>query len=175
MRRIRERLARRKSDSAESNTIAFLFISLVLLVITITVIDMGLYFLNRNTITNAATNGARIAAVYGGTESVIAKEMGMQPDDFEVCAKKGGKNVNPVSCAVGQNLLNNKGLVTVKIDSIDCGPEKTHLGGDVYCKVSWRYAHLPLSLMTPADGKASKHVASSAASSEVETLGQGDE
>ena len=67
-----------KNDNGEANTIEMIFIMLLLIMVMITVIDAGMYFNTRYVMTNAAQNGARTAAVFGGVEpNAISKKYGI--------------------------------------------------------------------------------------------------
>lgn len=148
MRSLKRFLKRTKEDKAESNTIAFLFVTVMLLMTTITIIDTGIYFLNRNMVSNAAMNGARLASIYGGTGgpegTYISQQYGVQTKDCK-------NTSNPVSCAVEKELKNTS-LIGVQLGSekvaagsaITCGPKETKKVGErTYCEVTWTYKGVP--------------------------------
>lgn len=153
MRSLKRLLKRGKEDKAESNTIAFLFVTVMLLMTTITIVDTGIYFLNRNMVSNAAMNGARLASIYGGTGgpegTSISQQYGVKTE--------GCKNTsNPVACAVEKE-LDNTSLIGVQLGSssiaatnaIKCGPKDTKKVGDrTYCEVTWTYKGVPGSALT---------------------------
>lgn len=129
------------SSEGASNTIEFLVAIVFLLMFSVTILDMGFYTSNRTQVTNAAQNGARLAAVYGGTGgekgTPIAQAYGSAKDSD---CKLGD---NPVSCAVEAELRQAQ-LVNVSIKSIDCGPKTTpKVGMRTYCQVDWISKGIP--------------------------------
>lgn len=146
-----------KDDKAESNTIAVIFVMLLLIMTALTVIDTGIYFMNRNIVSNAATNGARLAAIYGGTGgkngTPIAKSYG------QTVPPSCKNNANPVNCAVEAE-LENSNLVNVQLGSkrdkivapqaaIKCGPTNTaKIGERTFCEITWTYAGVPGSALS---------------------------
>lgn len=130
-----------RSDSGLSGTIEFIYLILILWTVLVSVIDFGLYFNDRNIMTNAAQNGARLAAVYGGAGNTpVAKQYG-KTNKSTLCTKYAGKITNNiVSCQVAEEIANTTGLVNADVEKIDCGPDKTSsLGQRTYCKVDWKY------------------------------------
>lgn len=144
-------------DRAESNTIAVLFIMVLLIMTALTVIDTGLYFMNRNIVANAATNGARLSAIYGGTGgsngTPISRAYG------ETVPQSCKNNANAVNCAVEAE-LENSNLVNVQLgssrdnavapsDAIKCGPRNTaKIGERTFCEITWTYAGIPGSALS---------------------------
>lgn len=132
-----------RSDVGLSGTIEFIYLILILWVVLVSVIDFGLYFNDRNIMTNAAQNGARLAAVYGGAgDTPVARQYGKaSTSKSQLCAKYSGKITNNiVSCQVAEEIANTTGLVNAEVEKIDCGPDKTSsLGERTYCKVDWKY------------------------------------
>lgn len=138
---------KQKSNSGESNTIAFLFTVMFLIALSITLIDTGIYFMERNVVTNAATNGARLVSVYGGTGGVegtpIAKAYGTKIDG------KCVNNANPVVCSVENELRGSPLTKATSVQSINCGPFNTaSLGQRTYCEIKWSYQGVPGSALT---------------------------
>lgn len=152
----KKRLQKRiNGNEAESNTIAVIFIIVFLLMVTITILDASIYFLNRNVISNAATNGARLASIYGGTGgkdgTPISKTYGKGVD-----SKTCKNSRNPVNCAV-EDELKNSNLIGVELgggkvsssNAIQCGPNNTtKIGERTYCEITWTYGGLPGSAMS---------------------------
>lgn len=133
---------RLKSDNGASNTIEMLGIIIVLFSVLITVVDAGMYFNNRYLITNAAQNGARVAAVYGGTaDTPIAKSYGLTSLTPN-CMAFGLSNA--VECSVYEELSSSKGIVNSEIERIQCGPNLTTLIGDrTFCEIGYTYRGIP--------------------------------
>lgn len=115
-----------KDESSQANTIEFLIMILLIWGTFLMMTEFGFYFLNRNIVTNAAQNGARLVAVYGGTNGNIKDEYGVSTT-VEYSVRKEIEDTG-----VNENV--------VKINSIQCGPGKTtKIGERTFCKVAWQY------------------------------------
>lgn len=142
-------MKRFSSDKANSATVEFILLLLVLFAILITILDFGMYFNNRSVIANSAQNGARLAAIFGGsTETSISKQYGSKNWDgnrtTNMTQRCLGVANNAIACIVLEDLLDNKGMVNTQIKSVDCGPGKTTgIGTRTWCEVSWEYKGLP--------------------------------
>lgn len=139
-----------KREDGASSTIEFLFAMSFLLLITITIIDSGIYFANRNIITNSTQNGARLVSLYGGVGGSDKKgtPINQRYGNATVSGCSAAGNSNPVACNV-ENELKRAPLVNVQVQSITCGPSKTgKLGERTWCEVSWNYPGLPGSART---------------------------
>jgi hypothetical protein len=122
-----------RNERSDSNTIEFLIMILLIFGIFLMFSDFGLYFLNRNIITNAAQNGARLAAVYGGTSGTsIEQEYGTETN----CSESD----SAVGCTV-INELKETGLgKSAKVSEVTCGPGKTKkIGERTYCSITWKF------------------------------------
>ena len=135
-------LKRLKNSKGASATIEMIFIILLLFLVATTVMDIGIYFNNRYTITNAAQNGARLAAVFGGTESnAVSQTYGINTVSQD-CLDIGVNN--PVACSVVQEIKNGTKPVAITVTSVECGPNKTTKIGDrTWCNVKFIYHGLP--------------------------------
>lgn len=139
-----------KSDEGASTTIEFIWISLVLFMAFLIIMDFGMYFINTNIVTASAQNGARLAAVYGGTaeSNSIYEEYGNK--NYEIGG--GGSVLNnsssPVEQAVAEE-LNNANGISLEINGIECGPDQVQkVGTRTYCTVNWSYKNLtPLTMI----------------------------
>lgn len=131
-------IRRIKGDDGNASTIEMIIIILILFSVVTTVIDTGLYFNNRFIITNAAQNGAKVAAVYGGSgKTSIAEKYGLT-EVSSACRSVGANNV--VACSVYNELASTTSTVNTVVESITCGPEKTTvLGERCYCEIVFRY------------------------------------
>lgn len=148
--RLKNIKSRLKSDNAASSTVEFMFISLIIIVILVTVIDIGVYFINRTTLTSAAQSGARIGAVYGGNGvgSPIAAQYGVTDTTSSNCVSMGATG-SPVACSIAKG-IHPGSLINAEVNSITCSPTATrNLGERVECIVNWRYENFPLSLFSP--------------------------
>lgn len=131
-----------KNEHGASNTIEMIFVILALFSVLITVVDAGMYFNNRNIVSMAAQNGARIAAVYGGaSETPIAKSYGISKVSSD-CIAFGLDN--PVECSVYNELASSVGTVNAELLAINCGPNLTTLIGErTYCEIDYHYKGIP--------------------------------
>lgn len=142
-------IKRFSSDEANSATVEFILLLLVLFAILMTILDFGMYFNNRSVIANSAQNGARLAAIFGGsTETSISKQYGSKNWDgnrtTNMTQRCIGVANNAIACIVLEDLLDNKGMVNTQIKSVDCGPGKTTgIGTRTWCEISWEYKGLP--------------------------------
>lgn len=160
-----------KKERNEKGEIVPMLISVM---ITITVlfsaIDAAVYFGNRNIINAAARDGARTAAIFGwpGNETHMTTiEAAYGASCTQKTTNNKGETVpitlvngNAVECAISNNLLSNKSLNGVKIDSIKCTTESpsaspliknpwegadVKIGDITKCEVEWYYRNLPIS------------------------------
>ena len=136
-----------KSDRAGATTIEYIFVSLMLFMAAILVIDIGIYFVNLNSVSNSAQNGARLAAVYGGAgETSISKEYGNK-NPLESSAGSDAKRLasgkNLVEKSVINELAQNKSGITLNIIDVSCTPDKvSRVGERTSCAVTWNYKNL---------------------------------
>lgn len=131
-----------KNDRGDANTISMIFIMLLLIAVLFTVIDCGIYFNNRYIISNAAQNGARTGAIFGGTDAnKISAKYGLTEVSSE-CASFGADSV--VECSVYNELKESNQAVNTKVTKIECGPGKTtKIGERVYCEIEYEFKGTP--------------------------------
>ena len=140
---LKKHITRRSiSDTGNSNTIEMIFVLLIFFAVMMTVIDTGIYFNNRYVISNAAQNGARLAAIFGGTgKTTVAKEYGIT-EVHSKCSAFGLDNA--VECSVYDELSLNSNTVNTTINSINCTPDKTtKIGERTACEIRYTYHGLP--------------------------------
>lgn len=142
-----------REENGASATIEFILLTLILFAIMVTVLDFGLYFNNRFIVSNATQNGARLVAIYGGT------------DDTPILKKYGTKNITPTctqlmdgkpnapGCQIVNELEHSKGKVNIKVHSVSCSPELTSSIGEITsCTVTWEYRGIPGSALSLVKG-----------------------
>lgn len=134
-----------KSSKGLSDIISLMFVWIMILIILMTIVDVGIWFSNRTAVIDAAQDGARLAAVFGGVdENEISSQYGVQDKMPTVCSQNGAKN--RVECAVILALAANKQTTNTKITKIECGPGRTSgIGDRTYCEVHYRYNGVPMS------------------------------
>lgn len=159
-------IKRIKKDSGASNTIEMMFIIVVLFAVTMTVIDVGMYFNNRYVMSNAAQNGARLVAIFGGTnKTAVAREYGITEVSPE-CSAFGIDNA--VACSVYGEIKDSNSTVNVTVNSITCGPGlTTKIGERTHCQINYVYHGLPGSGMSLANKIKKESVVRMTAESEV--------
>lgn len=139
-----------KSDEGASTTIEFIWISLILFMAFLIIMDFGMYFINTNIVTASAQNGARLAAVYGGTSenNSIYEEYGNKNYEIGDGGSVLTNSSSPVEQAVAEELNNAKGI-SLQINGIKCGPDQVQeVGTRTYCMVNWSYKNLtPLTMI----------------------------
>lgn len=119
-----------KNDDGAANTISFMMIIFVVMVIMFSFIDIGMYFNVKNEVQSAAENGARNVALYGGTSGRLRSQKQATP----------AKEI--VSQSINSKFQNNKSK-TVVVNDITCGPESGVQAGDkVFCQVEYTYKGL---------------------------------
>jgi hypothetical protein len=141
-------MLRLKKNSGDSNTISLIFCTLLLLVMTMTIIDLSITFSNRNVVLTACQNGARTAAIYGGTgtssaSTAIQNKYGTSMASIQTtdCVKAGAKTA--VECSVINEIMKSDVAIDIKIlagNGVECGPGTTSkIGERTYCTVRWRW------------------------------------
>lgn len=126
--KVKERLKRVKEDHGASHIISFMFIMFFTMIIILSFLDIGIYFNSKGELQNAAENGARNVALYGGTEGSFR------------AAKGGTPAVDVVRASIKSNFeATSRGTQVVQVNSIECGPGSTGAGAPVWCKVSYKY------------------------------------
>lgn len=131
-----------RNNIGDANTISMIFVLFLLVVTLFTVIDAGVYFNNRHVISNAAQNGARTAAIFGGTTpNKISLKYGVTGVDPS-CSAHGISD--PVSCSVLKELEESTNTINVEIKSIKCGPGRTtRIGDRTYCEINYEFKGTP--------------------------------
>lgn len=133
-----------KSDSALSHTFEMMLGMVLLATVISLIIEGAMFFNNRRTVMSAAQNGARIAAVVGGADSnALIKKYGTPKEEASPKLAKALKTDNYVSRLVLRDLEKDKSGMSLRLQSIECGPEKTSkLGERTYCTIEWDYDHV---------------------------------
>lgn len=139
---------RLKSNKGAAATIEMVIMSALIFIVLLLVLDFGVYFINRNTYTMAAENGARLAAIYGGAgPTPISQKYGIN----EIKPKCSQINANsPAACAMVLDLIDSRrGIINSEPVNAVCGPTMTgHMGERVWCEINWRYYGVPGSIVS---------------------------
>ena len=119
-----------KEEEGSANTVSFIVIMFFVMVLLISMIDMGIYFNVKNEMRSAAEAGARNVALYGGTGGELRGVRAGVNDAEEV-----------VEAAIQSNYKNESGKTPiVELGGIACEPNKTpHAGDKVSCSVNYKY------------------------------------
>lgn len=151
-----------RSDDAEASIITSLLLLPLIFFILITVIDVGMFYMNEATISKAARDGATTAATLGGVGSreyyAIAEQdypQRMTQADLAARSSEYGFTVdNTIEALVAQDLVDSGGTYMVNLDDVRChvvnensgdSSDVDELGNRPVCEVEWRYDGLPLS------------------------------
>lgn len=153
---MRKLLKKLSKDNGGSELVSMLLISVLMISMLTTLIDVGVYMNNRALINSAARDGARTIAIMGGAgsrDSATPIENAYGLTLAETCGKvqkKGlAEDVNvsdftPVECNILNSLNNSTGLVNVSVKDVNCTPKTTTaIGQRTSCEVKWRYNSLP--------------------------------
>lgn len=157
-----------KSDRADSSLVAsFIFIPMFLGV-TITGIDVSLFFSNRGQIESIARDAARTVAIYGGNgdatnATVIEKKYGSNKNVMCSSTRPGlngaknkhiwdaidgntRANMTATECNILYAMALSDGLTSVGMEngSINCGPYQAGtIGTRTFCTIEYDYGSLP--------------------------------
>lgn len=127
------RLFRRaKEDKGAANTVSFILIMFFVMIMLISIIDVGLYFNVKNDMQAAAENGARNSAIYGGTGGNLRSDRGATQ---VAAATIVWNSINHNSETTNTKVK----MVEVSQDKISCGPNTTLAGEPVYCEITYKY------------------------------------
>jgi len=126
--RIREKVANARINNEEgSDIITTLFMIPFIIGLIFVLIDVSSYFQTRSTVQNAARDGARTVALYGGSASNIP-------------LNTTGKTVAQVT--LSRIYANGKCLSShcTAAPTVTCGPSKAiSLSADAYCTITYHY------------------------------------
>lgn len=161
------------SDDADSTIISTVLIFPILLMMLITMIEMPIFFSNRNLLQNDLRQGARTAAILGGNgkgEGGVANKLAQTYADVNACNTRvslsnasGGstedvfiKQVKTadghqvvagddmVACETAVGIVQNKGYIAFNIYDVKCGPDLTKkIGQATWCEAKYWYEGIP--------------------------------
>lgn len=178
-RKLRNKLkSRSKSGRAGSETVEFLFVILVLVEFALAMIDAGIYFNDRNLLTNAAQQGARLTAVYGGSSNTAITSAYGQGGRPELCDRVHANG--PAACQVTQSLNDTKQVGTnMDITAVDCTVRDANSNNDKStvdslqdrpsCSITYTYNGIPGSIFNFVVGHGSSHTITETSNAEVIT------
>lgn len=165
LKKIRNKLkSRAKSGRAGSETVEFLFVILVLVEFTLAMLDAGIYFNDRNIIINAAQQGARLTAVYGGSSDTAISRAYGQGSTPSICSTVHANG--PAACEVVQSLNDTKQAGTnMDITNVHCDVQSANANQDNQtkatvdslqdrpsCTIEYTYNGLPGSIFSFVSG-----------------------
>ena len=141
--RLFKRFKRAKEDSGAANTIGFLMILVVTVIMVISFIDIGMFYSAKGELKTAAENGADNVALYGGTAGSFRAAMynkasaDKKPSTAEALVVASIKSKYDVK--VNDNSRNGSKVSIVDVNAVECGPDKARAGEPVWCKVTYKY------------------------------------
>jgi Flp pilus assembly protein TadG len=141
-----------RSERGE-NTITMLIAFPLLWAVIMTIIDFGVFINNTSTLREDLRDGARIAAVFGGTDNDISAAYGTScTSTSSEGGSKGGRtdSNNIVSCLVANKINENTSYVNnMIISDIKCGPSSgTKVGQATWCSAHYLYEGMPGSVFS---------------------------
>lgn len=101
-----------RNDDGESTVISTVFVFPILLMMIITMIDIPIFYSNRNLLQNDLRQGARTAAILGGTSTKLSDVYGNSTAD--ACAAGSGDEVTSRYAVVGK--LSTDGDISSLVD-----------------------------------------------------------
>ena len=121
--RIGSRLVRALRDTRGAEVIEFAFVLPILLLVFAAILDMAFLFNNYETLTNAAREGARMAAVPGWVESDVKTRVGTYVSAAGIDPASVTTTVTPVAIDVGGGTMNGvKVVVSYPYNYMMLGP-----------------------------------------------------
>ena len=126
-----------KNDKGASNSVSFILIIGFIMLLLMSFIDVGMYFNVKNQMHSAAEGGARAVALYGGTNTVITRRFGVDP---ELTLKESIQaTFQDIEFDDTGNLVLNTNPI-VDFITASCSPENdVRVGGSVSCEIEYRY------------------------------------
>lgn len=136
--RLLKRFKRAKEDSGAANTIGFLMILVVTVIMVISFIDIGMFYNTKGELKTAAENGADNVAIYGGTAgSFRAASRNSRAATAEDVVKASIKTKYDVQVKDKDRSGSKVSIVEVK--DVKCEPDKAKAGDSVSCKITYKY------------------------------------
>lgn len=157
----------RKRDKGDSTLVSTILVIPLILGILITMIDVSVYFANRSQIMNMARDAVRTVSIYGGNGTDTAatplevaygisrntacsgppQTSPLVSDAYnhaDIALTTTRTNSTAVECSLMKTMATTSSLISVKIVSVTCGPQKSNqIGSQVYCVVEWQYNSIP--------------------------------
>lgn len=168
-----------RSDDADSTVISTVLVFPILLMMLITMIEMPIFFSNRNLLQNDLRQGARTAAILGGNGANPANRLAATYADKAACSTRvdltdasggrtgsqvitsvysGGKRVvksnkDVVACETAVGIVQNKGYIAFNVYNVNCGPDLTsRIGQSTWCEADYYYDGIPGGAMSLIGG-----------------------
>lgn len=149
-----------KSEKGE-NTITTILAFPLLWCLIMTIIDFGAFNMNGMQLRNDLRDGARTAAIFGGTNNKLTESYGTAcgggKDDGadKLAGKYGSKgggtdSNNLVTCLVANKINNNPSYINMKLSNIKCGPSSgsVKIGQATWCEATYDYQGMPGSALS---------------------------
>lgn len=172
------RFSRRIRSEKAENTITTILVFPLLWCIIMTIIDFGVFNSNGMQLRNDLRDGARTAAIFGGTNNMLTESYGTTCGGDESkntvgkndslngkYGHKGGSSNsdNLVTCLLANKINNNPSYINMKLSNIQCGPSSgdVKIGQATWCQATYDYQGMPgsalslfgIDVQSKADGK----------------------
>lgn len=160
-----------RSEDADSTVISTVLVFPILLMMLITMVEMPIFFSNRNLLQNDLRQGARTAAILGGNGSG-SNRLAQTYADRNACSTrveltnasgggtgsqiitsvysggkrvvKGGRTDDIVACETAVGIVQNKGYIAFNVYNVNCGPVLANrIGQATYCEADYYYDGIP--------------------------------
>ena len=150
--RLKRAIHNRVHSEMAENTITFLIAVPLRWSIIMTIMDYGVFVGNTSMLRSDLRDGARTAAIFGGTDNALSAAYGTNCKDAPAKAgSKGGgtDSSNIVTCLVANKINDNTAYVNnMTISNIKCGPSGgTKVGDATWCSADYLYAGIPGSVL----------------------------
>jgi hypothetical protein len=153
IRKLKGTIHRHVHSELAENAITFLIALPLLWSLLMTMIDFSTFIGNTATLRSDLRDGARTAAIFGGTDNALSAAYGTTcASTSSEGGKKGGHadNNNIVACLVANKINANTAYVNnMTISGIECGPSSgTKVGQATWCSAHYSYAGMPGSALS---------------------------
>lgn len=159
--------AKLDSDRGDSTLVSTILVIPLILGILITMIDVSVYFSNRSQVMNMSRDAVRIVSIYGGNgtdtqATPLEAAYGISRatacsgapqsspivnqayNNADMTLTTSRQNSTAVECQLMKTIATSSTLISVEIQRVTCGPQKsTQIGSQVYCVVEWKYNSIP--------------------------------
>lgn len=150
------------SDDADSTLITTVIVYPLMFMIMVTMIEVPIFFENRNQLQNDLHEGAHAAAILGGVnteKSSLAATYGAADAcngmnaNTKAILKKGWKMSDAVTCNTARQLDSGSSYIAFNVYDLECGPKATEkVMSPTWCEARYAYSGVPGGAMSLIGG-----------------------